>query len=83
MDTESVVALCSVSVGAGVAHSPVTQKAKKHQKDFCASSNTKGLLNCLWWHWLGHMRIMACLPLNSCGPQERKSTQQVSEVLLY
>lgn len=58
-------------------------ESKKYQKDFCASSNIKGLLNCLWWHWLGHMRIMACLPLNSCGPQERKSTQQVSEVLLY
>lgn len=55
----------------------------KIPKAFLYQLQHQGTSFSLWWQWLVLMRILACLPLNSCGLQGRKSVKQVSEVLLY
>lgn len=82
MCIESAVALFFISVVLVQLMLQLLRKPKI-SKAFLYQFQYQGGSCSLWWHWLVHMRILACLPLNSCGPQGRKSAKQVSEVLLY
>lgn len=82
MHVESVGTLVFISVVPAQFMLHLLRK-QKIPKAFLCEFQYQGASYCLWWHWLVHMRMQACLPLNSCGPQGRKSIKVVPEVLLY